>query len=410
MTQARVVISTLLRYGRPVPDGRRIRDMSGDLDRAGSADYLSDRARWIGLAAFAAITTVGAVRATPSAPAAALAALVAVGAAGLLVLRWRPMLLYAAIATAGIVVLANGMSSDIGWFAVCLLAGWCALTGSRWEGLAYWAGAMILFVVEWLAVRPDPGWAAWMGGTTFTVLFSLLVKRERALVFQLREAQAGLAAKTRAEERNRVARELHDVIGHTLVVSLLHVQSARLAVEHDPADAARALAEAERLGQECLAQIRMTVGMLREDENAAAGPDGVMAPLPGVDGLPALVERFRSAGADITLTVEGDTGSLPATTGLAVYRIAQEALTNAAKHAPGAPTTVRLAVGAGRVTLIADSPAEPGSVARPGTGLGVVSMRERAESLGGTCEAGPGGHGWLVRATLPLDASLRAAP
>ena len=137
MTQARVVISTLLRYGRPVPDGRRIRDMSGDLDRAGSADYLSDRARWIGLAAFAAITTVGAVRATPSAPAAALAALVAVGAAGLLVLRWRPMLLYAAIATAGIVVLANGMSSDIGWFAVCLLAGWCALTGSRWEGLAY---------------------------------------------------------------------------------------------------------------------------------------------------------------------------------------------------------------------------------------------------------------------------------
>jgi signal transduction histidine kinase len=203
-----------------------------------------------------------------------------------------------------------------------------------------------------------------------------------------------------------VARELHDVIGHTLVVSLLHVQSARLAVEHDPADAARALAEAERLGQECLTEIRTAVGMLREDESGADGPDGVMAPLPGVDGLPALVERFRSAGADITLTVEGDTDGLPATTGLAVYRIAQEALTNAARHAPGAPTVVRLAVGAGRVTLTADSRAEPGT----GTGLGVVSMRERAESLGGTCEAGPGGHGWLVRAALPLDASLRAGP
>jgi signal transduction histidine kinase len=383
--------------------------MSGDLDQAGSADYLSGRARWIGLAAFAAITTVGALLAKPGAPAAALAALVAVGAAGLLVLRWRPMLLYAAIATAGIVVLANGMSGNIGWFAVCLLAGWCALTGSRWEGLAYWAGAMILFVVEWLAVRPDPGWAAWMGGTTFTVLFSLLVKRERALVFRLREAQAGLAAKTRVEERNRVARELHDVIGHTLVVSLLHVQSARLAVEHDPADAARALAEAERLGQECLAEIRLTVGMLREDESGDS-PDGAMAPLPGVNALPALVERFQSAGADITLTVEGDTSVLPATTGLAVYRIAQEALTNAVKHAPGAPTVVRLAVSAGWVTLTADSRTEPGRLAEPGTGLGVVSMRERAESLGGTCEAGPGGHGWLVRATLPLEASLRAAP
>jgi len=83
-----------------------------------------------------------------------------------------------------------------------------------------------------------------------------------------------------------------------------------------------------------------------------------------------------------------------------VYRILQEALTNAAKHAPGAPTAVRLAVGAGTVTLTADSLAEPGT----GTGLGVASMRERAESLSGTCEAGPGGRGWLVRATLPLGA------
>ena len=109
------------------------------------------------------------------------------------------------------------------------------------------------------------------------------------------------------------------------------------------------------------------------------------------------MEQFRSAGADVTLTVEGDTGGLPATTGLAVYRILQEALTNAVKHAPGSPTEVRLAIGAGSVTLTADSLAMPGT----GTGLGVVSMRERAESLGGSCEAGPGGRGWLVRATLP---------
>jgi signal transduction histidine kinase len=122
-----------------------------------------------------------------------------------------------------------------------------------------------------------------------------------------------------------------------------------------------------------------------------------------VDGLPALVERFRSAGADVTLTVDGDTGRLPATTGLAVYRILQEALTNAAKHAPGALTAVRLKVDPDGVVLAVDSAAEPGA----GTGLGLLSMRERAESVGGSCQAGPGGQGWLVQATLPLDAAVR---
>ena len=116
--------------------------------------------------------------------------------------------------------------------------------------------------------------------------------------------------------------------------------------------------------------------------------------------MPALVEQFRSAGADVTLIVEGDVAGLPATTGLAVYRIAQEALTNAAKHAPGAPTEVGLRVWAGEVTLTADSRTVPGKTAS--AGLGVLSMRERAESVGGSCEAGPGGRGWLVRARLPL--------
>ena len=378
--------------------------MSGDLDQggfapAGFAEYLTARTKWIALAAFAAVTAVGVLPLKPGAPAAAVAALVAVGAAGLLVQQRRPQLLYAAVATAGIAVLADGLSSNVSWIAVCLIAAWCVLIDSRVEGLAYWAGAMILFTVEWLAVKPDPGWGAWLAGVTLTVAFGLLVRHERDLLRQLRQAQAGLAEQTRTQERNRIARELHDVIGHTLTVSLLHVQSARLAVEHDPADAARALAEAERLGRECLAEVRTTVGMLRQD-----GPTdgaGSTAPLPGADGLPALVEQFRSAGADITLTVEGDSGGLPATTGLALYRILQEALTNAVKHAPGSPTEVRLAVSPGAVTLTADSQAVPGT----GTGLGVVSMRERAESLGGSCEAGPGGRGWLIRATLP-----RAAP
>jgi signal transduction histidine kinase len=347
---------------------------------------------------FIALVAIGLARMNPSPPAAVAAAIVAAGAGVLLAQQWRPLLVYAAVATGGIAVLGHGLPSNVGWFAVCLLGAWCALTGSRRDGLVYWAAAMALFAAEWLWVKPDPGWGAWMAGTTVSVLAGLLIRHEIDLVSQLRAAQAGLAERARAEERNRIARELHDVIAHTLTVLLLHVTSARLAVEHDLADAAHALAEAERLGQESLAEVRLTVGMLHRD-----GDTGRTAPLPGMDDLPALVARFRSAGADVALTIDGDADRLPAITGLAVYRIVQEALTNAVKHAPGSPTAVRLAVGAEAVRLAVDSAAEPGG----GTGVGVFSMRERAESLGGSCQAGPGGRGWLVRATLPLDAARR---
>jgi signal transduction histidine kinase len=393
------VTPAVTRYGRPATDGRKIRTMRGDLEPAGLTESLAGRARWAAIVLFAAATAGGAIWLNPSAPAAVAGAVVAVGAAVPLVLGRRPVLLYAAVATAGIAVLGHGMSNNVGWIAVCLIATWCVLMGSRLEGLLYWAGAMILFAVEWLAVKPDPGWGAWLAGVTLTAAFGLLIRHDRDLLRQLRQAQAGLAQQARAQERNRIARELHDVIGHTLTVSLLHVQSARLAVEHDPADAARALAEAERLGRECLAEVRTTVGILREDKAADRS-----APLPGASGLPALVEQFRAAGADVTLTVEGDVAGLPATTGLAAYRIAQEALTNAAKHAPGAPTEVRLRVSPSEATLTADTRAVPGRGpgADAGRGLGMVSMRERAESVGGGCEAGPGGRGWLVRAWLPL--------
>src|SRR5947209_3201697 len=289
----------------------RIRGMSGE-----PAGLTEAGVRWAAIIVFAAVTAVGVLPLNPSAPAAVAGAVVAVGAAVPLVLHWRPALLYAAVATAGIAVLGNGRSSNIGWFAVCLLTGWCVLAAGRREGLALWAALMVLFTVEWLRVSSDPGWGAWLAGTTLTAVFSLLIRRDRDLLGQLRQAQAGLAEQARTQERNRIARDLHDVIGHTLTVSLLHVQSARLAVQHDPADAERALAEAERLGRACLAEVRTTVGMLREDDAGGPGTGPLAGPLPRAGALPALVEQFRSAGADVTLAVEGDVSRLPATTGL----------------------------------------------------------------------------------------------
>jgi signal transduction histidine kinase len=234
-----------------------------------------------------------------------------------------------------------------------------------------------------------------------------LIRHEFILVERLKAAHAGLAERTRAEERNRIARELHDVIAHSLTVSLLHVASARLAVEHDPADAARALAEAERLGRQSLAEVRTTMGLLRP--TPSEGRPGVAPPVPSLDQLPGLVEQLRRAGADISLTVEGDAGAvgaLPATTGSTVYRIVQEALTNATRHAPGSTVSVQVEVAARGVDVRVDSAGPPGR----GSGLSVESMTERARAVGGTCTAGPGGHGWLVHASLPpgADSGLTA--
>jgi signal transduction histidine kinase len=389
--------------------GRSIRDMTRPTEAALPAGFPAGWVRWLALGVFAALAGVGLLPLHPSPAPAAVAAAVAIAAAALLLAQRRPLPLYAVAATAGIAVLGYGTASNVGWFAVCLVAAWCALVARRSYALAYWAAMLVFFAVEWIWLDRDPGWGAWTAGTTLALAAGLLIRHQLDLVRQLREAQAGLAERTRAEERNRIGRELHDVIAHTLTVTLLHISSARLAVEHDPADAARALAEAERLGRESLDEVRQVVGVLHphSEPGTTSQPGSTsepgMAPLPSVDGLPALAERFRSAGANVTLTVEGDLERLPATTGLAVYRIVQEALTNAVKHAPAAATVARLTVQAGVARLTVDSAGRPGT----GTGLGIVSMRERAESLGGQCEAGPGGSGWLVSASFPLAARRR---
>ena len=119
---------------------------------------------------------------------------------------------------------------------------------------------MAVLVGQWVNQTDEPGWASWIAGTVFTVTACIFDQRQRSLLAQLHEAQAGLADRARADERNRIAGEMHDVIGHALTVSLLHVSSARLALDDDPAEAKESLAEAERLAQQSLAEVRAAVG------------------------------------------------------------------------------------------------------------------------------------------------------
>jgi len=367
--------------------------------------YLTRAAGWVGLAVFAAFLLVGLAARAAEHPATAVAgALIALGAAApLFLLRTRFTLALAAVSAAGATLVGHSDSRVISWMALVVLAAWCVLAAGIAAGLVFAAASILQFAGEWLWAGPggggahDPGWAPWAAGVMVGVLAAALIRHQFVLMERLRAAQAGLAERSRAEERNRIARELHDVIAHSLTVSLLHVTSARLAVEHDPAHAARALAEAERLGRESLAEVRATMGLLRSEKH-----EGIAAPVPGAGQVPRLVDQVRDAGADVTLVVDGDPARLPAVIGSTVYRIVQEALTNASKHAPGSPVLVKITIQNG-VEVCVDSAGVPGR----SSGLGLASMRERARAVGGTCSAGPGGRGWLVHARLPIAAARR---
>jgi len=292
---------------------------------------------------------------------------------------------------AALTVIAHDQSSNAGWFGICALAGWAGLVlPVRLAALVTTVG-VLGFVGQWLAMTDEPGWGPWIAGTIFSGVSCVLARRQQELLEQLRQAQAGLAMRAAAEERNRIAHDLHDVIGHALTVSLLHITSARLALAEDPDEAGDALAEAELLARQSLADVRAVVGLMK-DPTAAA-------PLPGVDQIDELVESFRRAGSPVECQVVGDLSGLTATEGLTVYRILQEALTNVARHAPGCAATVLLEVVDGRTRVQVDSAGAPGRPSPDGAGL--AGMRERAEAMGGRVTAGPWGSGWRVEAVLP---------
>ena len=301
----------------------------------------------------------------------------------------------AALAGAGVALDAGGHGQCLAWFGLCVLAFWAMIVAGPKLGVLFLLAAEALLIGHLLTPHVDLGWTPWVAGVAVSAGGAALIARQQQLVTELRAAQAGLAERSRADERNRIARDLHDVIAHSLTVSLLHIASARLALSEDPVDAARALVQAERLGRQSLEEVRSIVGLMRSGDD----DDGSrLAPVQGLEALDELVERFRSAGAEVELHRSGNVASLPATASTTLYRIAQEAFTNAAKHAPGRAVSVRLAAAGGRVELTVESSGVPGS----GRGMGLETMRERAEAIGGTCEAGPGGSGWRVRASVPV--------
>ncbi|MBX7448477.1 two-component sensor histidine kinase [Mycolicibacterium sp. 3033] len=270
-----------------------------------------------------------------------------------------------------------------------------AFTSARTSLLVAMSAAALVGAAAW-AGRLETPWL-YLTFIAIGLLVGWLMRIQQELLLEQRRVQAKLAEHAAADERRRIAREVHDVIAHSLSVTLLHVTGARrdLQVDRDVDEAIEALEQAERLGRQAMADIRHTVGLL-DDTTGAALPE------PGIGDLAALVEDFVRAGLSVSLRITGDTGRISAAEGLALYRIAQESLANVAKHAPEAATSVTLDVtDAARLAIVNRAPVPVEGPELEGRGM--RGMRARIELLGGALDAGPDGDEWSVRAVIALE-------
>jgi len=264
------------------------------------------------------------------------------------------------------------------------------LLTARWEvTIGSIASNIIIFATVWL-----------IGDNLQTRRANVAALRERAE--RAEQTRAAEAQRAVAEERTRIARELHDVVAHSMSVMLVQTGAARRVLDTDPAQAATALQAVEATGRDAMTEMRRLLGVLREDSAPAA-----LTPQPSVDGLQHLIAQFREAGLDVSLQIEGEPRALPAGVGLSAYRIVQEALTNALKHAgPGVTVEVRIryTLDDVEVRVTDDGRGAAGSANGAGSGgHGILGMRERVDVCGGDLAAAPrAGGGFEVRARLPV--------
>jgi signal transduction histidine kinase len=331
--------------------------------------------------------------------------------------RRFPLAVLAASVASGVAFVALDLAPDILWVAIPVAVYSVAAYGDRWVALAGLAVAEAgLAVVQLTPGRTGANtWVGNMGFLAAAWLLGHFVGVRRLYVLQLEErtaeleqAREELARRAVTEERLRLARELHDVVAHAM--SVIAVQSgvgAHIA-NTQPKEAAKALTAIEATSRAALEELRRLLGVLRQ----ADGPQGDLAPVPGLADLEGLLAELAKAGLAVKLRVNGTRPPLPAGVDLSAYRIVQEALTNVVKHAGSARAQVVIGYGEqdvkvevtddgrGAVTSVSDG--------RAGTGHGLIGMRERVAAFGGDLEIGPGPDGgFRVAARLPLAVDRR---
>lgn len=303
------------------------------------------------------------------------------------------------VASVGVIIAFYTIGTELSRRRSFLIGGLTAVFLLFWTTL----GAIILESVTAVSVAT----------TTIATVTPLLVgremraRRERAEELQRKVAEAESereesARRAVAEERARIARELHDVVAHQMTVMTIQAEGARRVADGADPRVIEALDTIKATGHSALAEMRRLVGLLRENETGS--PE--LAPLPTLDDLGPLVEQVRSTGVPVDLTVEGASRPLAEGVGLSAYRIVQESLTNAVRHGgPNVSADVAVSYGDdGLDVLVLDTGRGAAATSGNGGGHGLVGMRERVAVLGGSFEAGPRpGGGYRVHASIPYQ-------
>jgi signal transduction histidine kinase len=317
----------------------------------------------------------------------------------------------------GLAVAALGLSPIVLGVAILVAVYSVAAYGTRWVSLAGLAAAELGSV----AVQLTPGrfqaptvvsnalviGAAWLLGHFVGVRRAYTARLEERTA-ELEQAREELARRAVAEERLRLARELHDVVAHAMSVIAVQSGVGAHVASTQPEEAAKALSAIEATSRAALEELRRLLGVLRQDSE----PHGDLTPVPGLADLDSLLAEVSKAGLGVRLRVEGTPSQLPAGVDLSAYRIVQEALTNVVKHAGEARAQVRIRYRDQEVTVeVTDDGRGVGAPAGDGpagVGHGLIGMRERVAAFDGDLEAGPRpGGGFRVAARLPLAAERR---
>ncbi|WP_245822983.1 sensor histidine kinase [Brachybacterium avium] len=292
--------------------------------------------------------------------------------------------------------LVHGLGVAAGMLGVFAQAAFWAIDalrspyGSPLEALVTFVGLVLIGTITIVAI-----WA--LANLQRARLRQLALTRDRAeQALREREHLTALAV---ADERARIAREMHDVVAHSLSVIIAQADGGRFVAGQKPEKAAEVLGTIGETGRAALADMRSLLGVLRQEDETSFGPQ------PGPEMLPELVERVRSTGLQIELEIDGSLADLPQALGVSLFRLVQEALTNVLKHAgPGTAAVVRVHRDRQQLTIEVIDDGQGTDPDSDGQGHGLTGMRERMSVFGGSLQAGPlPSRGYRVRATVPLE-------